>query len=178
MKGKVDIPENPMGYEVVRIGAFAFYEREITEVTIPWTATQIGYNAFARCYMLKDVYIPQPQPMTFTDGYGEVMEPDMGHNFAFDRVGEDVGGATLHVPAGSKAAWDIYPWNEWFRYIVEDAAIPDGIDEIKDDELRSFSSTESMKNATTWFDLSGRRLGGKPAAPGLYIRNGRKVVIK
>lgn len=29
-----------------------------------------------------------------------------------------------------------------------------------------------------WFDLSGRRLGGKPAAKGVYIHNGRKTIIK
>lgn len=171
MKGKVDIPEKPHDFEVVRIGAFAFYEREITEVTIPWTATQIGYNAFARCYMLKDVYIPQPQPMTFTDPYGDIMEESMGHNYAFDRVGEDVDGATLHVPAGCVPAWNVYPWNEWFRLITDDAPIPDGVETIDQSPL-------NIEHSGGWFDLSGRKLTGKPAAPGLYIRNGKKVVIK
>lgn len=30
----------------------------------------------------------------------------------------------------------------------------------------------------TWFTLDGQRLNGKPTAKGLYINNGRKVVIK
>lgn len=32
-------------------------------------------------------------------------------------MGEGEGGdgrATLHVPEGCKAAWNVYPWNEWF----------------------------------------------------------------
>lgn len=32
-------------------------------------------------------------------------------------MGEGEGGdgrATLHVPEGPKAAWNVYPWNEWF----------------------------------------------------------------
>ena len=29
-----------------------------------------------------------------------------------------------------------------------------------------------------WYTLDGRRLTGKPTAKGLYINNGRKVVIK
>ena len=29
-----------------------------------------------------------------------------------------------------------------------------------------------------WYDLSGRRISGKPAAPGIYINNGRKIIIK
>jgi hypothetical protein len=28
-----------------------------------------------------------------------------------------------------------------------------------------------------WYDLSGRRLSGKPTKPGLYINNGRKVLV-
>ena len=32
--------------------------------------------------------------------------------------------------------------------------------------------------AGAWYDLNGRRLSGKPTAKGLYIVNGRKVVIK
>lgn len=36
------------------------------------------------------------------------------------------------------------------------------------------------ENAETevWFDLSGRRLQGKPSTPGLYIRNGKKALVK
>ena len=29
-----------------------------------------------------------------------------------------------------------------------------------------------------WYDLSGRRLDSAPTAPGIYINNGRKTVIK
>ena len=172
MVGSVNILEEAQNFEVVRIGAFAFYERNISAVWIPWTATQIGYNAFARCYLLKDVFIPQFQPMTFTDAYGDIMEESMGHNDAFYRVGEDVGGAVLHVPAGCVPAWNVYPWNEWFRFIVDDAEIPDGIKTIEHSPLTIDHSTDA------WFDLSGRKLDGKPAKAGIYIKNGRKVVIK
>ena len=33
-------------------------------------------------------------------------------------------------------------------------------------------------NEATWYDLNGRRLQGKPSQKGIYIKNGRKVVIK
>ena len=69
MVGGVNIPEQVREFEVVRIGAFAFYERNISAVWIPWTANQIGDRAFAFCYKLKDVFIPQFRPMTFTDAY-------------------------------------------------------------------------------------------------------------
>lgn len=167
--GSMIIPENADGFEVVRIGAYAFYEREISAVWIPWTVTHIGYNAFARCYRLKDVSIPSYEPLRFTNVYGEEDE-NLWNNYAFDRIGEDVGGAILHIPAGSYDAWNIYPWNEWFRFIVEDVEVPDGIGSITPDA--------SPMRVESWFDMSGRRLGGKPMKAGLYIHNGKKVVIK
>ena len=48
-----------------------------------------------------------------------------------------------------------------------------------DDEttlLRKVNSEEV--NSEEWFSLDGRRLNGRPSAKGLYIHNGRKVVIK
>ena len=40
-------------------------------------------------------------------------------------------------------------------------------------------SIEGFENANEgWYDLNGRKLGVKPAAKGIYINNGKKVVIK
>ena len=169
--GTVNIPEEAMGYEVTRIGAFAFYERNISALYIPWTVTQIGYNACSRSDYLTDVYIASYQPLRLTDAYGEEDE-NLWNNDAFYRIGEGDDGegyATLHVLPGSRDAWNIYPWNEWFRYIVEDTPIPDGIKTIQ-------SSESIIQNS--WFDLSGRKLGSQPTKPGLYIMNGKKIVIK
>ena len=33
-------------------------------------------------------------------------------------------------------------------------------------------------DSDAWYDMSGRKLDGKPTTKGLYINNGRKVVIK
>ena len=124
--GVVSIPEEAMGNKVIRVGANALYELEgITELHLPSTIEQIGAYACARCYNLKHVYIPVSEPLKFTDAYGDLKDESMGHNDAFDRVGEDVEGATLHVVEGSLSAWNVYPWNEWFRRIVDD--VPDSI---------------------------------------------------
>ena len=34
------------------------------------------------------------------------------------------------------------------------------------------------KMSDVWFDLSGRKLNGKPVKKGVYVQNGKKVVIK
>lgn len=37
--------------------------------------------------------------------------------------------------------------------------------------------TDATENAN-WYDLSGRPLNGKPTKAGVYVKNGKKVVIK
>ena len=39
-------------------------------------------------------------------------------------------------------------------------------------------STEDSSSANGWYTIDGRRLGGKPTASGVYVNNGRKVLIK
>ena len=36
----------------------------------------------------------------------------------------------------------------------------------------------SKSSTGKWYDLSGRRIDGAPAAPGLYIKDGRKIIVK
>ena len=54
---------------------------------------------------------------------------------------------------------------------------------FEDSETTGIKSIENGKlkienEAGAWYDLSGRRLSGKPTRPGIYIENGRKHVIK
>ena len=49
-----------------------------------------------------------------------------------------------------------------------------GLEDLKD--LKDLRDSKDFKDS--WFDLSGRKLTGKPEQPGLYINGGRKVVIK
>jgi hypothetical protein len=45
-----------------------------------------------------------------------------------------------------------------------------GIEEVR--------SLRAEGRGDVWYDMSGRRLQQKPAGKGVYILNGRKVVIK
>ncbi len=48
-----------------------------------------------------------------------------------------------------------------------------------DNEVTSIKQVNNAAgNANAWYTLDGRRLNEKPAAAGLYINNGKKVVIK
>ena len=58
-----------------------------------------------------------------------------------------------------------------------DSSESTGIREIDTDPAPSPSPTGVGRNAA-WYTLDGRKLSGKPTKSGVYIHNGRKVVIK
>jgi len=37
---------------------------------------------------------------------------------------------------------------------------------------------DNYAGADDWYDLQGRKLSGKPSKKGLYINNGKKVIVK
>ena len=56
-----------------------------------------------------------------------------------------------------------------------------GIVEVNaDEDFKSASHESGISNSLqrAWYDLQGRRLNGKPTAKGLYIHEGKKIVIK
>ncbi len=55
-------------------------------------------------------------------------------------------------------------------------------DKFNDDMSGTVTNVDKVNTdaseSDVWFDLSGRRLQGKPTTPGLYINNGRKAIVK
>lgn len=65
----------------------------------------------------------------------------------------------------------------------EGDALPDVIDIVWVSALGSTTGIHAVDAVTSqrddaWYSLDGRRLSGKPSVKGVYINNGRKVVIK
>ena len=50
------------------------------------------------------------------------------------------------------------------------------------EENTGIEKTSNLKSQTSnpsdWFDLSGRRLNGKPTQKGIYVTNGQRMVIR
>ena len=41
-----------------------------------------------------------------------------------------------------------------------------------------YDSGFMVNGSDTWYSLDGRKLSGKPSVKGVYVNNGRKVIIK
>ena len=194
-KGDVTIPTKAGGYFVVGVSNLAFRNcnnltavgfdegiqfigdqafegcESLREVYLPSTIQGFGINCFAMLSELGDVYVFGQTPPVGGFEYNNYWYGVAESSMAFDGIYtiDEEKGATLHVPEGCVEAWDIYPWNMWFRTITDDAV--DGIETIDQSPL-------TIDHSDSWFDLSGRKLGERPTKAGLYIMNGKKIVIK
>lgn len=123
----------------------------LTSIAIPNSVTMIQHQAFAKCPNLENVYsYAESVPSTLADLFSESY----------------IEYATLHVPAASVNDYSTTePWKS-FGNIVPLTAEELGIEGISVDN-----------NSNTYYDLNGRRLNDAPAK-GLYIQNGKKVMIK
>jgi hypothetical protein len=54
----------------------------------------------------------------------------------------------------------------------------DGEDETTGIEGPTGPTPDYSLNGGEWYDLSGRKLSSKPTAKGVYVVDGRKVVVK
>ena len=140
----------PNSVTSIAYGVFANCSR-LTNITIPNTVTNISNFVFDGCYSLNDIYCYIEQPLSVTE-------------YTFYNVSKS---CRLHVPIGSASAYrNTYAWKDF--YIIED--LTTGIVSIED--------TRSAEDNDVWFTLSGVRLNGKPTIPGIYIVNGKRVVVK
>ncbi len=151
----------------------------LTSVSIPSSVTTIGNSAFRGCTGLTSVTIPSSVE-TIDDGAFmgctgltsvTIFAPSLTKygDLAF---ANNATGRKIYVPSGSvdtyKTCWSDYASDiEPLDYII-DAGSATGIKEVKSEK----SGIEG------WFSLDGRRLSGKPTAKGIYIHEGKKVVVK
>lgn len=117
---------------VTEIGDHAFENcTSLANVTIPDAVTEIGPCAFEGCTSFTQVEIPAGVTViklwsfqnctNLTDVYCHIADPaqvDLGLS-AFKLEDENYSARTLHVPAGSAAAYKNSDWSEYFGNIVE-----------------------------------------------------------
>ena len=136
-------------YTVSKIGEKAFILTGLTKVVIPKTISSIGIDAFAFCDLVSVVsYIENPFD---TDAFRYLNTANI----------------TLFVPKGCEAKYKaVKGWSNFGKII-----------EMETTNIQFTRNNEQMKTKDNIFNINGRRMTGLPK-PGIYIRDGRKVVVE
>ncbi len=128
------------------------YIQGLISLSFTFDSEDYQVEGFAYCINLTNIYCYSTIPPTNFSSY----------NFK----GIDKWKCTLHVPVGSGDAYrGAKVWQEF--NIVED--LTTGIDDINKDNL----TTDQQ-----YFTIDGKHLTGKPTNSGIYIKNGKKYIVK
>lgn len=150
--------------EVTTISRFSFYFLErIKSLFIHSKVTEIGEKAFDYCYIEESITCLNPTPP-------EIGEQTFFYGSQSDNIYERV---TLYVPKGSKTLYWLHPYWEKFNKI----------EEIEVSGILQNSNNLPQTEDGYVYNIKGERLtvksdGISTLPKGIYIKNGKKVIIK
>ena len=120
----------------------------ITKVEFTEDVTSIGPRAFANCEAITEVTAPWTTPFAIEN-----------NTFAFDIYSS----ATLNVPAGAEATYQATGgWQNFYDTTGIKLATED----------------DALNGNDAWYTIDGKRLQAEPTTKGIYVRGGKKIVIK
>ena len=95
----------------------------------------------------------------------------------------ELGTGTFYVMGKQSGNFGFFPYTAQYMPARKAYLLVDGDAQARGltmtlDETTGISSTTNDTNDNAWYTLDGRKLDGKPTTKGLYINNGRKIVIK
>ena len=139
---------------ITGIGASAFKGcNNIEKLYIGSSVESIGSKAFAGCEKITEIKVALEKPIR---GSADIFADAVYDN------------ATLYIPNGTKSLYEKRePWNIFFDIVeIDFTGIEDVYDEVKGENGK----------VQTIYDLQGRKV--EVPSEGLYIINGKKVMIK
>ena len=127
---------------------------------------------------------------------GERTVSTVDSEFAYSSAGADgVAFKGNYTEISGEGLWGLVTQSDWqgfkrggnlskfkpFRGYIEGLSLSAGAIRLfmTDDEITGIDSVESVTTTDNcWYSLDGRMLTDKPAKSGIYIKNGKKVIIK
>ena len=109
----------------------------------------------------------------------EELEPVIGDDFKLYGTLDDM----THREGYDLKAYTLQPDNVYLKafnaYLLKSVYTGTSIGTSLDDTTTGISTVEAQTSATdgAWFTIDGKRLDSKPTRKGIYVRNGKKLVV-
>ena len=187
-----------LGDKITRIGTDAFNGCDVLEnINLPESLTQIDSRAFYRCYAIKSPQLPSALKELGEEVFNECpietihipasvgtigksafrltkmkdiycygMQAPVCSGWLFDGLNKD--NMTLHYPQGARDAYkDAVCWKEFFD---------DHATEFDASGINAITIDGTLDGKV--YNLKGQQINGQAIQKGLYILNGKKVILR
>lgn len=175
-RGKVEIPATVNGLPVTEVDGQAMYAcYYLNEVVIGDNVAICGHEAFGASRNLQKVTLPANQAelrlqyiFNCDDGIKEIhcrsSVPYLADESLFNGF-VNYDNCILYVPVGTKQSYaNAEVWKN-FTHIVEE-------------NVSTSISNINVEKKSVWYTLQGVKLFVKPNIPGVYIHNGKKIIVR
>ena len=176
-RGKVEIPAYVNGMPVVEIDRQAMYAcYYLNDVVIGDNVAICGHEAFGASRNLQKVTLPANQAelrqqyiFNCDDGIKEIhcrsSVPYLADESLFNGC-VNYDNCILYVPVGTMQAYtNTEIWRNFIHIVEEDV-------------LTGIPDINVSNNMGAWYTLQGVKLFGRPNLPGVYIHNGKKILVR
>ena len=175
-RGKVEIPATVNGLPVTEVDGLAMYAcYYLKELVIGDNVAICGHEAFGASRNLQKVTLPANQAelrrqyiFNCDDGIKEIhcrsSVPYLADESLFNGF-VNYDNCILYVPVGTKQSYaNSEVWKN-FTHIVEE-------------NVSTNISNINVEKKSVWHTLQGVKLFAKPNIPGVYIHNGKKIIVR
>ena len=175
-RGKVEIPATVNGLPVTEVDGQAIYAcYYLNEVVIGDNVANCGREAFGASRNLQKVTLPANQAelrqqyiFNCDDGIKEIhcrsSVPYLADESLFNGF-VNYDNCILFVPVGTKQSYANAEVWKYFTHIVEE-------------NVSTSISNINVEKKSVWYTLQGVKLFVKPNIPGVYIHNGKKIIVR
>lgn len=175
-RGKVEIPATVNGLPVTEVDGQAMYAcYYLNEVVIGDNVAICGHEAFGASRNLQKVTLPANQAelrlqyiFNCDDGIKEIhcrsSVPYLADESLFNGF-VNYDNCILYVPVGTKQSYANAEVWKYFTHIVEE-------------NVSTSISNINVEKKGVWYTLQGVKLFVKPNIPGVYIHNGKKIIVR
>ena len=176
-RGKVEIPAYVNGMPVVEIDRQAMYAcYYLNDVVIGDNVAICGHEAFGASRNLQKVTLPANQAelrqqyiFNCDDGIKEIhcrsSVPYLADESLFNGC-VNYDNCILYVPVGTMQAYtNTEIWRNFIHIVEEDV-------------LTGIPDINVSNDMGAWYTLQGVKLFGRPNLPGVYIHNGKKILVR